>query len=132
MIPKKQSYLDKAKQAWGEPLPNWVQALAEEADRTSGQKVAARLGYSNSTISYVIANKYPGDVDGVAEKVRGALLGAKVMCPVFGEMDRDYCLDQQKIGNTGASSVRARLYRHCRGLGGVEKCPNSRIPEGQR
>ncbi|MGJ5203615.1 transcriptional regulator [Bradyrhizobium sp. HKCCYLR20261] len=132
MIAKTQSYLDKARQAWGEPLPNWVQALAEEADRTSGQKIAVRLGYSNATISYVIANKYSGDVEGVAEKVRGVLLGAKVMCPVFGEMDRDYCLDQQKMGNTGASSVRARLYRHCRGLGGVPKCPNSRIPEGQR
>ncbi|UFZ05478.1 transcriptional regulator [Bradyrhizobium ontarionense] len=127
-----QSYHAKAKTAWGDALPDWVQALAEEADRTNARRVAERIGYSNAVVSYVIANKYPGDVERVAEKVRGALLGAKVMCPVMGEMDRDYCLDQQKIGDTGASSVRARLYRHCRGLGGVEKCPNSRIPEGQR
>ncbi|WP_316171060.1 transcriptional regulator [Bradyrhizobium sp. SZCCHNRI1058] len=128
----KETYLTKAQRAWGATLPDWVQVLAEEADRTNARRVATRIGYSNAVVSYVIANKYPGDVEGVAEKVRGAFLGAKVMCPVFGEMDRDYCLDQQKLGDTGASSVRARLYRHCRGLGGVEKCPNSRIPEGQR
>lgn len=130
MIGAKPNYVEKARQAWGDPLPDWVLALAEEADRVTAIKIAKRLGYSNAVISYVLSNKYPGDVEGVGEKVRGALLGATVMCPVFGEMARDYCLSQQKLDNRGSSSVAARRWRHCHGHG-VEKCEHSRL-EGKR
>jgi hypothetical protein len=131
VIAQKPSYIEKARKAWGADLPDWIEALAKECDRTSGMKASNQIGYTNGVVSQVIANKYPGDMTRVKEKVRGALLGATVMCPVFGEFGRDRCLDEQKKGNTFTSESRGRCFRTCRGIG-VPKCPHSRIPEGQR
>jgi hypothetical protein len=39
--------LDKAIAAWGEPLPDWVRALAEACDTGGMGRVAARLGLSS-------------------------------------------------------------------------------------
>jgi hypothetical protein len=70
----------------------------------------------------VFANAYTGDLARVEAKVRGALMGATVVCPILGEIGRDVCLDEQKKPNTGASSIRSKLYRACRA-----GCPHSRI-----
>lgn len=112
----------KARAAWGEDPPDWVEALAAEATRTSASTVAVRLGYSPPVISEVIANRYRGDVARVAELVRGAFLGAEVECPVLGAIGRDHCLEEQRKPFMTTSSVRTRLYRACR-----DGCPHSRI-----
>lgn len=114
-------YAAKAIEAWGDP-PDWVIALAEEANRTSASAVAGRLDYSASVISEVISNRYRGVVERVAEAVRGALMGATVRCPVLDEIGRDRCLAEQRMPRLATSSVRARLYRACRA-----GCPHSRI-----
>ncbi|MEQ1673200.1 MAG: transcriptional regulator, partial [Hyphomicrobium sp.] len=79
-------------------VPDWVLVLAETCDAQSLRKVADRLGYSASVLSRVLNGKYDGDIERVAEKVRGALLGQTVMCPVVDEIARDRCLDNQKHG----------------------------------
>ncbi|ETR79281.1 transcriptional regulator [Afipia sp. P52-10] len=122
--PRKVDFLAKAEAAWGDTLPAWVAELAREANRTSGAEAARRIGYSPAVLSYIIGNKYPGDVTRVQQKVEGAFLGAKVMCPVYGEIGRDYCLEQQEMDNTMTSAVRGRVYRTCRGIG-VPQCPHS-------
>lgn len=122
MIPPKRDPLETARAAWGEKIPGWVEALAEEARRTSGAAAAARIGYSAPTVSAVLARKYKGDVSRVAAKVAGALMGVTVDCEVLGEITRDRCLDEQARGFSASSSVRARLFRACRG-----SCPHSRI-----
>lgn len=123
MSPSKADYfVAKAKAAWGGTLPDWVEALAREAGRVTATRAAKRIGYSGGLLSQVFANKYPGDLARVEAKVRGALMSAVVSCPVVGEIGLDRCLDEQRMGNTGASSIRARLYRACRG-----GCPHSRI-----
>jgi len=116
----KVDFLAKAKGAWGDKLP--VEALAFEANRTDSAKAAKRIGYSGAVLSHVFSNAYPGDMSRVEAKVRGALMSAVVTCPVVGEIGLDRCLDEQKMGLTGASALRARLYRACRG-----GCPHSRI-----
>ncbi len=108
------SYLAKARAAWGDPLPDWVAALAAEMDRTSGASTARRLGYSPAVASSIIAGKYRGNVGRVEEVVRGALMGASVSCPVLGDIGRDRCLDEQKQPFRATSSLRARLYHACR------------------
>jgi hypothetical protein len=117
----RKDFIAKARAAWG-AVPDWVAALAREASRTSLKEAAKRIGYSGAVVSHVLNNAYPGDIARVEAKVRGALLSAVVMCPVVGEIGLDRCLDEQKMGNTGASSIRAKLYRACRG-----GCPHSRI-----
>lgn len=110
-------------EAWKTP-PDWVLELAMEAVRTTATKAAKRIGYSPAVLSAVFANKYKGSLKVVEARVRGALMGLTVNCPVVGEIGRDRCLNEQRMGMTGASSVRARLYRACRG-----GCEHSRLTE---
>lgn len=118
----KTDFLAKARAAWGDKIPDWVEALAAEANRVTSAKAARRIGYSGAVLSHVFSKNYPGDISRVEAKVRGALMNATVVCPVLGEIGLDRCLNEQKMGNTGASSIRARLYRACR-----NNCPHSRI-----
>lgn len=118
----KTDFAAKARASWGERVPDWVVVLAEQASATSGIAAAAKIGYSPAVVTHVIANSYSGDITRVAEKVRGALMGATVGCPVLGEIGRDRCLDEQKKPFSGTSSVRSRLFRACRA-----GCPHSRL-----
>ena len=123
----KKDPLETARAAWGNELPAWVEVLAAEAGRTSGAAAAARIGYSSAVVSSVLANKYKGRLDHVKERVSGALMGATVECRVLGEIARDRCIDEQSRGFSSSSSVRARLYRECRG-----GCPHSRMTGVER
>lgn len=124
MTKVKVDFLAKASAAWGKQMPDWVEQLAQEANRITAAKAAKRIGYSGAVLSHVFSNNYPGDIARVEAKVRGALMSATVSCPVLGEIGLDHCLDQQKMKNTGASSIRAKLHRACRA-----GCPNSRIAQ---
>ena len=116
-------FVAKAVAAWGDAMPDWVGALAAEANRTSSQEAAVRIGYSPAVVSQILSNAYPGDVDRVAQKVRGALLGHRVICPVLGEIGKDICIEQQGKPFSSSSSMRVRLYHACK------TCPNRRSAE---
>ena len=118
----KVDFVAKAEAAWGKTLPDWVRTWALDGNRTDGVRAARRVGYSAAVFSHVMANNYKGDIARVELKVRGALMNETVVCPIVGEIGRDRCLDEQKMGHTGASSIRAKLYRACR-----NGCPHSRI-----
>lgn len=128
---EKQTFVTKARAAWGNPAPDWVEALAEAADRMTATRAAKNIGYSPAVLSHVFAKNYPGDIEAVEQKVRGALLGATVTCPVYGEIGRDQCLDLQKVMPPFSSEASSRCHRSCRGMG-MPKCSHSRIPEGGR
>lgn len=120
--PEKISFAKKAAAAWGEALPVEVRELAAYADRHSGVAAAKAIGYSPSLVSHVIANSYPADMPPVFDRIRGALLGDTVTCPVLGEIGRDLCLIEQKKPFATSNSARARLFRACR-----SGCPHSRL-----
>lgn len=120
--PSSVDFVATAQAAWGRTLPDWVDELAREASRTSGTLAAAKIGYSPAVVTHVIRNSYKGDIGRVAEKVRGALMGVTVSCPVLGDIGRDRCLDEQKKPFSATSSVRSRLFRACRA-----GCPHSRL-----
>ncbi len=122
--------LTKARKAWGEAMPAEVEMLARTADRATATKAAKRIGYSNAVVSHVLTNTYKGDLERVKAAIRGGLMSETVMCPVLGEIGTDYCLQQQRLGNTGASAIRAMVYRSCHGIGGTPKCIHSRIKDG--
>lgn len=111
--------------AWGDPIPDWVEVLAAEAMRTTGAATAKRIGYSGAVVSQVLRRSYPGDLAAVEERVRGAFMGATVECPVVGEIGRDRCLHEQEMPRTGASAMRMRLFHACR-----SGCPHSRLKGG--
>lgn len=121
---QKTDFTAKLAACQGTDAPDWIVVLAEEASRTSATAVAKRIGYSASAVSSLISGKYPGDIGKIEAKVRGALMGATVECPVLGELTRDRCLGEQDRPFT-ANALRSRLYRACR-----NGCPHSRLGEG--
>jgi hypothetical protein len=111
--------LDRARSAWGDALPDWVEALAIESDRTSQSKAAMRIGRSAATVSNVINNAYSAGLQGVEQLVRAALMSASVNCPVIGEMSSSACLENQ---NAEWSARRAMIQAAC-----AAGCPHSRV-----
>ena len=118
----KTNFAAKAAAAWGEAIPPEVRELAEYADRHSGAAAAKKIGYSPGLVSHLLAASYPGDLPTVMARIRGALMGEAVACPVLGEISRDHCLDEQKRPFAATNAARARVYRACR-----SGCPHSRL-----
>jgi hypothetical protein len=123
-----QQSLTSAAAAWGDELPDWIEALAQSCDRSSQSQVAKRLDYSGSVISSVLKRNYNGNYATVEQAVRGALLRETHECPVLGEIAKDLCLANQKKARAfnPTSSARVQLYRACRG-----PCPFSRMARPQ-
>lgn len=62
--------LNRAKAAWGEPLPDWIEALALACDRASQVLVGKAVRLSGPTLNQVIGRRYPGNLAAVERKVR--------------------------------------------------------------
>ncbi|WP_282045563.1 transcriptional regulator [Roseibium album] len=117
--------MEKANAGWNGAPPDWVQELANWVSEKGLNNLSQRLGYSSTTLSLTISNKYRGDLSKVEDKVRGALMGEKVACPVLGAIGRDQCLNSQSLPRAVTNSIRTRLYRACR-----SGCPHSRLKGG--
>lgn len=61
----------------------WLPLLRAEAERSSIAATAALLGYSRTSISLVLAGKYPGATGRIASRVLARL--DKQSCPHLGE-----------------------------------------------
>jgi len=111
--------LDVAREAWGEPLPDWVETLAITCGRTSQAKVAKELDRSGAVISQVLRKVYPADMDRIEERVRGVFMNGLVACPSLGELPVQACQDWRdkatklEVGNP----IRTRMFRAC------NRCP---------
>jgi hypothetical protein len=118
--------VESVRQAWGSDVPDWVLALAEYCDARKSQRAAGDLiGYSPATVNQLFHAKYPGDLAKIEDKVRGALLGETVSCPVLGPLAKDRCRDNQALPFAATNSTRVRLWRACHG-----GCANSQIGRG--
>lgn len=120
-------HVAKARAAWGEDAPGWVIALADACTKSSQNRVAQRLGVSASMVSSVIAGKYLGNMDRIAEICRGEFERETVACPVLGDIAPLVCrrwqqkADRLRTGN----NQNARMFRACRG------CPRYRKEDAE-
>lgn len=111
----KQTPLDLARAAWGEPLPDWVETLALACGRSSQAKVAEKLDRSGAVISQVLRKIYPAEMDRIEERVRGVFMDGRVACPGLGEIAMQLCQDWRgkavslEVGNP----LRTRMFRAC-------------------
>lgn len=107
--------ISKMRDAWGADAPDWVIALAEAAQASSQNRVAAQLGRSAAVVSQVIGRRYPGDMSDVEARVRGVFMNARISCPELGEMSSKECRDwKQKARSFGnANMLRVRMFRAC-------------------
>jgi hypothetical protein len=113
------SYSERARARWNGRTPDWVIALAAEADRFQAEgksqgDLGRALGLAGSIISAVIGKSYGGRYDMAEAKVRGALMNATVSCPVEGTIGRDRCAMNQALKFSAANPVRARFPFACR------------------
>jgi len=117
--------VETAREAWGDALPDWVLSLAQACAASSQSKVAAKLGRSGSLISTVLRAKYPGDLAGIEERVRGLLMSATVECPAMGNLPTHECQDWRKKARDFAphNMQRVMMYRACK------SCPINREVE---
>ena len=115
------SALMTARDAWGvETMPDWVQVLATACDRSSQNRVAAKLERSASLVSNVLRNKYSGDMRAVETLVRGALMHETVDCPGLGSVEKQVCQKwrDRAVGEfRSINSQYVSMYRLCR------RCP---------
>lgn len=93
---------------------DWLEALKAECKKTNQADVSTRLGVSTAQISTVLKGKYTGTTDRLEMKVRGALMGRTINCPVEEEITEDKCLHNQELPFATTHHMRVRLYKACR------------------
>lgn len=113
--------------AWGDALPDWVEAMAKECASSSQSKVATRMNRSASLVSNVIRNKYPGDMSAVEDVFRGAFQAQTVDCPALGTMPSNECRDWRVKARqfVNVNQQRVMMFRAC------NACPRNKkaVPE---
>lgn len=111
--------LSKPERTYAVLPPDVKQALEAATARLGSQvKVAADLGISAATVNNLLRDRYPGDVDGMANRIRGQYMAETVNCPIQGVLSRRHCLDNQARPVAFTNPVRAALQSACR------TCPN--------
>ena len=100
----------------GKVLAADVKAALQGAVNQSGSqaKVAESLRVSTAVISTLLNDKYPGNVELMAQRIRGQYMHATVMCPVMGTLGKHNCLDNQAMPVAFTNPLRAALGRACK------------------
>ena len=97
------------------PLPDdALQALLSLKEQLPQAEIARRLGVNEGTISNALKGRYIGNVDKLAERIRGELLNKTVVCPVLGEISTRICQDERNKPFHTANPVRVQLWRACK------------------
>lgn len=105
--------------------PDELDALRAAVARLGTQAAVAKaLGVSAGTVSNALNGRYIGDVDALAQRVRGALMNELVSCPVMGELSVKHCLDYQTRPLVFTNPTRVRLHRACK------TCPHRKAAKG--
>lgn len=111
--PAPAAWVQKARTAWGDDMPDWVLVFADQCDHDGVSSTASRIGYSPSVGSQVLSKTYRGRLDKIEAAVRGAFMGATVQCPVLGELAHDKCLYHQGRKFAPTNPTRVALSRTC-------------------
>jgi DNA-binding transcriptional regulator YdaS (Cro superfamily) len=103
----------------------WLEVLRDQVGLNGQRPVAEKLGVSNTVVSQVCNEKYPGDMGRIQALVESVYMSKSVLCPVLGEIAWHTCQMHQKNKHTG-NPTKLRLYRACR-----SGCENSDLPVTQ-
>jgi fructose 1,6-bisphosphatase len=99
----------------GKLPPDVKKALAMAVERAKSQsKVAEQLNVSTAVISTLLKDKYAGNVETMAQRIRGQYMAETVRCPVLGTLSTKSCLDNQALPMAFTNPVRAALGRSCK------------------
>lgn len=109
------------------PLPaDALDALQKMCAKNSQVGVARLIGVSKATICNALKGRYIGNVDKLAERIRGELLDKTATCPILGEISTRICQDERSKPFHTANPVRVQLWRACK------TCPNNPLGKGDQ
>lgn len=97
--------------------------LKLKQDGMSQAEISRRLGVSDGTISNALNGNYIGNVDKLAERIRGEFLKQTVACPVLGDITSRMCQDERSKPFHTANPLRVQLFKACKA------CPHN--PKGE-
>jgi hypothetical protein len=104
---------EKAHQAWGDELPDWIAALADYADRYGQRATGIRLQSSAGFVSRVINNKYGAGLKKAEEQVRAAIMAATIECPEWGQIPSSTCRKNRNRTGPPTNFFRQRFAESC-------------------
>ena len=107
---------------WGDNPPHWIAQLASAVGESSCAAVAKRMNVSRTSVSLLLANKYPSPSTHHMQAKVEALFGG-VSCPMLGEIPNAQCQTEREKGFIGSNPTRIQLYRAC------QRCPNNPMRE---
>ena len=89
--------IEKAVAAWGDPLPDYVELLANAADLLGQRGAGDKIGRSNAVVSKIINRVYTGgSYEECAVIINAAFGGNKVDCPLYGEIAQASCVRNRR------------------------------------
>ncbi|MEW5682990.1 MAG: helix-turn-helix transcriptional regulator [Pseudomonadota bacterium] len=91
----------------------WLDLLRQKCEALGRRKVEAELGISKTTLSQVLNEKYPGNLDNIASKVVEAYSSDKVLCPVLGSITVQRCVNEQSKPFAATNPQRVKLWKAC-------------------
>lgn len=103
------------------PLPADVLAiLQKQSERLTQPQMAEALNISTAYVNQALQDKFRGNVDRFAARVRGLWGGSTVSCPVLGSINTKVCQDEQIKAKSAAftNPLRVAVARACK------TCPN--------
>lgn len=100
----------------------WFEVLQKACKERGQANVSKEIGYSKTTVSQVLNDKYPGDVVAVQRKVEERLMHFEVECPHLGEIALSVCVGHQQRKFSATNPMRVQMYRACR-----QNCPHSKL-----
>ncbi|WP_166838675.1 helix-turn-helix domain-containing protein [Rheinheimera pleomorphica] len=92
----------------------WLELLKKKCEELGRRKVEAELGISKTTLSQVLNEKYPGNLDNIASKVTEAYSSDKVLCPVLGSITVQRCATEQSKPFAATNPQRVKLWKACK------------------
>lgn len=96
----------------------WIDMLRYQSEAKGRATVARELGVSISTISLVLANKYPASTEAIKKRVV-TIYGedGQIDCPVLGGIEPGCCVEHweraKKIGVSCGNPATIRLHATC-------------------
>lgn len=105
--------MERAAEAWGDNMPDWIRFMARECDRTSQSRVARRIGRSPGLVNAVLGQKYASPLRPIENAVRKSLMRFTVLCPVLGNIETADCVEASARRAPGVNMLQVALRRTC-------------------
>lgn len=91
----------------------WLEMLRREVAKHGLGKVAEMMETSRTSVSQLVNDKYPGNLDNMRRRVEGVFFNRTVQCPVAGEIPAQQCFTNQKR-KPGSNPMNLRFFKACR------------------